>query len=281
VTNFLAQIVVWLNAVANTLGGAILTPIETLPGWLSATLVACVTGVLLLLIFKYTSNQQAIKQVRADIKANMLALKLFKESASVALEAQGRILVGAFWLLIYALVPILVMMVPVLLILGQLGLWYQARPLHQGEEALVKLKLGGEGDAPLPDVRLLSTDAVTVETGPVRVPSKHEVWWNIKAQMKGYHRLSFQVGDQDYEKELAVGDGFMRVSMQRPGRQWSDLLMHPSEKPFDPESAVQSIEIIYPSRASWTSGTDSWVIYWFVTSMVAALIVRRPLNVNV
>ena len=37
----------------------------------------------------------------------------------------------------------LVMVVPVILILGQLSLWYQARPLRVGEEAVVTLKLNG------------------------------------------------------------------------------------------------------------------------------------------
>ena len=72
----------------------------------------------------------------------------------------------------------------------------------------------------------------------------------------------------------------MRVSAQRPGWSWSDALLHPWERPFGPESPVRSIEIEYPERASWTSGTDSWVIYWFAVSMIAALCFRRLLHVN-
>ena len=60
----LAQGVVWLNAVANVAGDWLLVPIGLLPGWLSATLVAAVTGVVLLIVFKHTSNQRAIKAAR-------------------------------------------------------------------------------------------------------------------------------------------------------------------------------------------------------------------------
>ena len=76
-------------------------------------------------VFKYTSNQRAIKRVRDDIKANLLALKLFKDSTAAVWQAQGRLLLGAGWLLVLALVPMAVMIVPVTLILGQLSLWYQ------------------------------------------------------------------------------------------------------------------------------------------------------------
>ncbi len=70
------------------------------PGWLSATLIAAVTGLFMLVIFKYTSNQRAVKQVRNQIKANVLALSLFKDSVPVSMRAQGRILVHAGHLMI-------------------------------------------------------------------------------------------------------------------------------------------------------------------------------------
>ena len=121
----LAQLVVWLNGLANALGRLLLAPVGVSPGWLSATVIAVVTGVLLLVVFKYTSNQRAIQRVRNDINANLLALKLFKDSAALAVTSQGRILWGAVRLLVLALVPMAIMSVPVLLILGQLSLWYQ------------------------------------------------------------------------------------------------------------------------------------------------------------
>lgn len=277
----LTQFLVWLNALANGLGRFVLAPLAVLPGWLSVTLVSAVTGVLLLLVFKYTSHQRAIKGVRSDIKANLLALKLFRESAGVSMRAQGRILLGALQLLVLALVPMLVMALPVTLLLAQLGLWYQARPLHVGEDAVITVKLGGMGSSAWPKVSLEPTDAV--ETfGPVRVLSKREVCWNVRPRQEGYHRLGFHVDGQAADKELAVGDGFMRVSTQRPGWQWEDVLLNPAEAPFAPDSVVQSIEINYEhDRAGWTSGTNAWVIYWFIVSMVAALCFRPFLNVSV
>jgi hypothetical protein len=259
----------------------LLAPIAVLPGWLSATLASIATGVAMLIAFKYTSNQRAIKRVRNDIKANLLGLKLFKESARVALRAQGAVLAGAARLFLLAIVPMLVMLVPVLLILGQLALWYQARPIAVGEEAVVTLTLAETADLTRGDVCLAPTAAVETTIGPLGVPSKREVCWSLKAREKGYHRLAFQVADGTFEKDLAVGDRFMRVSLSRPAARWMDVLMHPGEPPFERNSPVESITIAYPDRDSWTSGTDWWVVYWFVASMLAALCFRRALNVNI
>ena len=44
----------------------------------------------------------------------------------------------------------------------------------------------------------------------------------------------FRVGGEPVEKELAVGDGFMRTSAERPGWCWSDILLQPAEPPFRP-----------------------------------------------
>ena len=277
----LAHVVVWLNAVANAVGGLVLAPIAVLPGWLSATIVSVATGLLLLVIFKYTSHQRAIKRVRDDIKANLLSLKLFKDSTSVTFLAQGRVFVGAFRLMVLAIVPMAVMLVPVCLFLGQLAPWYQNRPLQVGEEAVMTLKLNGDVEGPQPDVRLEPTTAVDVTIGPVRVLSKREVCWNIRARENGYHRVRFRAGGQAADKQLAVGDGWMRLSARRPAWRWSDILLYPCERPFGPGSLIQSIQIDYPGRESWTSGTDWWIVYWFAVSLVAALCFRRLLNVNI
>lgn len=277
----LTQFVIWLNAVANAVGRVILAPLAVLPGWLSATLVALVTGVLLLLVFKYTSHQRAIKGVRDDINAHLLALKLFKDSAAVAIRAQGRILWGALRLFVLALIPMAVMTVPVILLLGQLALWYQARPLRVGEEAVVTLRLNGGPDASWPEVRLEPTDAAEVTAGPVRVQSQRMICWNLKAHAAGTHRLIFRVDGQAVDKELVVGDGYRRVSVQRPGWAWLDVLLHPWERPFAAEEPVRAIAIDYPRRHSWTSGTDWWIVYWFAVSLIAALAFRRLLKVHV
>jgi hypothetical protein len=276
----LAQIVVLLNRLANSLGRPLLAPLASLPGWLSATLVASVTGVILLLVFKYTSNQAAIKRVRNDIDANLFALKLFKDATPVILSAQAAMLRGAGQLFVLAIVPMLVMMVPVLLVLGQLALWYQHRPLRIGEETVMALKLNGSPGDPLPAVSLEPSSAAEVVTGPVRVPSKREVVWLMKAREPGLHQLSVRAGEQTVTKELAVGDGFMRVSPRRPGWDWYDALLNPAESTFPPSSPVHSVEVAYPDRLSWTSGTDYWVFYWFAVSMVAALCAKPFLKVN-
>lgn len=277
----MTELVAFLNSIANRCAEYVLAPIAVMPGWLSATLVAVVTGMFMLLIFKYTSNQRSVKCVRDGIKANLLALSLFKDSMAVSLRCQRRVLAGAFRLLLLAIVPMLVMTVPMCLLLAQLALWYQARPLRVGEEAVLTVQLSADDSEVMPEVRFEPTACAAATIGPVLVPSKRMICWNLQAKEDGYHRLVLNVDGRNVEKELAVGDGSMRVSLKKPGGNWFETMLHPLEPPFPRGSVIQAIEIDYPDRDGWASGSGSWLIFWFLVSIVAAFCVRPWLKVNI
>jgi hypothetical protein len=275
----MTELVILLSRAGNACAEYLLAPLAVLPGWLSATLVSLLTGIGMLLIFKHTSNQRALKRVRDSIKANVLSLSLFNDSMAVSLRSQGRVLWGAGRLLLLSIVPMLVMIVPVCLLLGQLALWYQARPLRIGEEAVMSVMLADDS-APIPEVRLEPSPAADATIGPVRVPAKRIVCWNLRAREAGYHQLTLDVAGSRVTKELAVGDRFMRVSQERPSRNWWEVLLHPREEPLARDSAIQAIEIDYPKRHAWTCGSDSWFVYWFAASMIAAFCARPLLRVQ-
>ena len=113
--------------------------------------------------------------------------------------------------------------VAICLILAQMGLWYQARPLHLGESAVVVMNLNGEVDAPLPKVVLESAPGAEVTLGPVQVLSKRQIYWKIEASDNGRHVLVFQVDQERVEKQLAIGQAFMPVSVERPGWGWASI----------------------------------------------------------
>lgn len=279
--SFLAQIIAWINVPVNALGRFLFAPVAGLPGWLSNTIISAVTGVMLLIIFKYTSNQKAIGCVRDDIKANMLALKLFKDSLSVTLQSQGRLYKGAFLLLFHALAPMLVMIVPVCLLLAQMGQWYQSRPLQPGEKAIVTMTLNVDPYGLAEPAQIASISGADVTEGPNRVKTTGEVCWNIRAKQAGHHRIVFEVNGEQFEKQLAVGEGFVRLSARRPALRWVDVLMYPSEKPFATDSVVQSVSIDYPPRPGTAAGADRWVVYFFVASMVFAFLCKPFLKVKI
>ncbi len=279
-TDILAKLITWLNVPANAFGRYALQFIAEVPGWLSNTIISAVTGVVFLLLFKYTSNQRAISKVKDTIKANILAIWLFKDSISVVLKSE----LGAFRaisvLLFLSTRPVLFAIIPVCLLIFQLGAWYQFRPLQPKEQAVVTAKLSDDAGPVLNDVDIEPSADIDVVVGPIRMPSENEVVWEISPAQAGIHHIRFRVGEDVFEKTLAAGDGFMPISPKRPGWKWLDIFMYPLEKPFTPESPVRSIAIDYPERVSLTSGADWWLVYFLVVSMVFAFIFKPVFKVN-
>lgn len=278
----LISLLIWLNRVCTIAADWILWPVEWIPGWLSVSLIAMVTGVFMLWAFKYTSNQRAIKRTRDRIKSNLLALSLFKEDLGVALRLQGSLLRDGGLMLIHSLVPMAVMLLPMCLLLGQLALRYQKRPLQVLEEAVVTVQCSNNNDGqPLPEVILSEAPSVEVVAGPIRVTKKRFVAWKIRAKQAGRNELRFEFEGQTVSKQLPVGSGFPPTSMKRPAAELAEILLHPREAPFPIDSAVRSIEVDFPDRKSWIYGTDAWLIYWFIASMIAAFIAKPLLGVNI
>lgn len=274
--SFLATVISWVNMLSNVLGWFCLSPVVVLPGWLSIAIISAVTGLFFLVVFKYTSNQRAIGRVKDDMKAQMLAIKLFKDSLSVTLMAQCRLFKGALLLLVNAIVPMLVMILPMSLLLAQMALWYQYRPLLPQEHAVLTVDV----DESWPTVSIEGDPAFEVTSGPVRILSKRQICWEIKALQNGYHRIMLQTGQQYFEKDLAVGDGLMRISSKRPGWEWTDILMNPVEGPLRPDSIVRSVSIRYPDRPALASGSNRWLAYFFVASIAFAFILKPLVKVR-
>lgn len=274
----LVSITALINSAVNAVFDIAVNPLlRSAPGWVSNLIISAVVGVLALAIYKYTSNQKQLGKVWDAIKAHLLGLILFKDSIAVTLKLQGKLFINSAMLLFHSLKPMAFMIIPVSLILAQLGQWYQARPLMPGEECVVTAKVSAES---LNDIALVAPDGVEITAGPVAAPDKEEVCWKVQVGGEGVYELVFNAGSKKVSKMLVAGEGFQKLGSVKAGRDLGAVFMNPSEKPLSADSEVKSIGIEYPERVSKTAGTDWWLGYFFVVSLVAALIVKPAMKVN-
>ena len=273
----LSPVLGFLNPVCTAIADVVYTVLSPAPTWTGLSLLSAALGVVLLLVFRHLSNQTKIGRAKDDIKANLLALKLFKDDLRVMFGAQLRIAWAIARLQRYVLTPVLWSTFPMLLVLAQMGIRYQWRPLLPGETSLIRVVL----DDPKAHAKSVTLDAhpgLVVEVGPV--PSDRDWVWRIRGGQPGRHTLRFHLNGADLEKELVVGERGQRVSAVRPSAHWTAQLFHPVERRLPAESGVRRIEIEYPDVASWFDGADYWVLTFFVISMIAALILAPVFRVR-
>lgn len=276
--SIIVTIVAFLNSLMNAIFGLIFEPLMTsLPGWLSNSIISAVVGVLALVIYKYTSNQKALGEIWDKIKGHLLGLILFKDSIAITLKFQWKLFLNLLLLLLHLLKPMAFMIIPVSLILAQLGQWYQAKPLEIGDDCLVTVQAS---DEVLTNIWLKTSEGFEVTAGPVAMPDVGQICWKVEATQDGTHMMNFKAGSDEFTKKLVVGEGLRKLGFAKAGNDLGAVFMNPSEKPLPVDSAIKSIKIGYPHRQSKTAGTDWWMGYFFVISLIAALAIKPALKVN-
>jgi hypothetical protein len=279
----LHQYMNFINATLTTITEWALYPLSRWP-LMALLIVSAVTGVLMTLVFRYTSNQKALGRVVDRSRGHLLAIKLFKDDLRGMFRSLAHIfgLVAArLW---YSLFPVLVMVIPFLFLLAQLALRYEHRPLEVGESSVVRLQLTEDAWGSHQDVELETEGQIDVETEPLRDEAVHSVYWRIKPASTGASTLRWQLGSSHVEKELMVGESELqleKVSRRRAGTGMLDRLLNPGEPAFGMFSPVSAIEIHYPRRATPILGWPiPWWLTFFAVSIVFALMMQPVFNVR-
>ena len=256
-------------------------PFLALPPIWAMTAISLVSGIVMVWIFGKVSDQKTIKQVREQIRGNLIGVRLFQSDIGVVLQLQRRIFGDTFSYMRYALVPMVVLLVPVVLIMTQLNLRFAARPLEPGESALIKAYVRDAGvlDG---EVGLEVPDGMTVETAAVRIPSAREVTWRVRVETGGGHRMRVRVGGQELETQLIAGDQWGAVPQRRTGRGMWDTLLYPGQPPIPSDHPVEAVDIIYPPLELSVLGWSlNWLVAFFVLSLAFGFAFKDALGVEV
>jgi hypothetical protein len=244
------------------------------------TVISLVAGAALLLVYKATSSQAGIRRTKDQIWARFYELRLFQHDIRLLLAAQGSLLKANLKYLSHSLVPLLFMVPPVVLLLGQLNLRYGLRPLRPGETTLLTLKVRDTGA--LEDVRIESDGGcVIVASDAVRVPVLNEAVWRLRATQEGRCSVTVHAGGESVSKEIVVGGGASPVSPRRIGTRWWELALTPGEHPLRAKS-VAVLQVTYPERDFRLAGVQlPWWLAFFILSLAFGLVLKSPLKVQI
>ena len=250
------------------------------PMWAMA-MISLLSGVAMVWIFGKVSDQQTIKAVREEIRGNLIGVRLFQSDIGVVMRLQRRIFGDTFRYMKLALVPMVVLLVPVLMIMTQLNLRFSVRPVEPGETALVKAFVRNASVLEH-DVILEATSGLTVETPGVRIPSTREVIWRVRADAAGAHEMVVRVGEATLNTRVIAGDRWGAVAQRRTGRGVWDTLLYPGEAPIPTTHTIEAVEIVYPELELRALGfTIHWLVAFFVLSVAAGFAFKNALGVEV
>lgn len=258
------------NSIFGKIFDIIFLPFRSMSPWVAMIIVSFMTGLLMLFIFRFTSNQKEIKKVKNKIKAYLLELRLYKDSLSISLKAQWNILRCNLKYISYSAKPMLVMIIPIILILIQLNFWFGYESLAPGQKAIFKVKLKDNYNPLEIDLNVESSSGLTIETLPLRMEEENEINWRISAKEKGIHNINVILKGERVTKTVAVAQKpLSKISPIKIRRNFIDELLYPVEAPIKSDMPIKSLEITYPTRSMNLFG---WHIHWLIVYFALSII---------
>jgi len=234
----------------------------------------------MVVVFRYTSDQKAIRIAKDQLKAHLLAVRLFQDQLPVVLSSYGRILQGTGRYLRLAFRPLLFVALPLTLLIVQLDRYLGVTPLSTGRPFLIKARAI---DSEALNTIDLDLPAALQQTAPaVHIPAENEIVWRVVAKQSGSYDVSIGPPDRTFSKRVSVSDKLERLSPVRlRGHFWERMLLS-AESPLPAESPIQSIEVGYPSRSIAFVGFEwNWIWLFFVLSLVAGFLFKSILGIEI
>lgn len=267
-----------MNSIFSTLNflfDLLFWPFRTTSAWWPVTFLSLVTAILMLLVFRYFSNQGAIRRAKDQLGAHLLEVRLFQDQPGVVARAYARLLAGTGRYLLHSLKPLAVMLLPLVLILAQMELRL-GREMGPGRPVLVEAVF--EPGTTLENVELKVPQGVSITAPPLRIPEEHQVNWRIEAGQAGQFSLDIALPGTVEGKQFAVPAALERISALRSSRML-DLLLYPGEPLLS--GPVKSIEITYPQRTMKILGYElHWLIPFFVMSLLFGYALKGVMGVE-
>ena len=238
------------------------------------------TGLAAVLIFKYVSNQDAMRRIKNRIHAHLLELRLFPDQLGIVSRAHGRILRLTAIYLAYNLKPLAILLFPLLILMIQLDLRFGRIPLEPHDSFILKAKLVDPGALDSASLRLPNGLALTAP--PVNVPALREVNWRIRADERGVFLPAVAVAGQTFGKQVVVSKEITALPEERAGASVVGWFLNPVERPLPRSGPLRSLEVNYAPRSIDLGyfGT-SWLVFFLVVSLLSGLLFKFVLGIEI
>ena len=248
-------------------------PFESMHLAVGLIVLSVLTGVLLLIVYRFTSDQEGIRKIKDRIKAHFLEIRLFQDQIDVVLGAHWRILRATGVYMSYALKPLAVILLPVLILMVQMEMHLGQSPLVPNHAVLVKVRLADAQS--LAEVALELPPEIALDAPPVRIAEPPEVNWRVLPEREGRFQIGVRVGEKLFEKSVVVGSGAPRLSPVRLRTNLVDNFFYPSEEPLPSDGPIDSITVNFPPRTVdlWLFDAH-WMVGFFVLSIVAGVALK-------
>ena len=243
-------------------------------------LVSALFGLAMVVAFRYTSDQKAIARAKDQLKAHMLAVRLFQDQLGVVLHSYARIISGTGRYLQLTFKPLLIAIVPLTFVVVQLDHYLGWHPLSPAQPFVLEAQVANP--EALNDLTLQLPSALVSTSPAVHIPSEGKIAWRLMANREGKYDIGIAAGGATASKEVLVSQGIARVSPIRLRGDFWKRILESDESALANDSPVQSITVTYSPRIINFAWLDwNWIVLFFVLSLIAGFVFKTLFGIQI
>ena len=240
--------------------------------------------VLALLVYKFSSSQAGIKLAKEKIKAHFVEVWLYIDDPVLILKAQAGIFANGGKYLLYALVPLAIMFLPVMVFLINCEYRFHYRQFGEGEVFLFKAKVNNRVNDWINSVVLDLPPTMALDAPPLRIQGKddqgnefHEIDYRLKVLKAGIHEINIESG-KDVTRILVLADNSSKFRLTpHYGKIFSENFWRPGYTQSRLGADIDSVEVNYAKADLDFFGWKTWWVWPFIILMFAFAFALKPI----
>lgn len=230
------------------------------------TVLTLLISVMVVLVYKYTTDQNLMKQLKGEMKALQAEMKQLRDKPEQALQVQKKAMETNMKYMMQSFKSTFFTLIPIILIFGYMSAHWAFEPTHTGEEFTVDVLAKQSGTV----VTAYPPAGITLTGEPEKAITDGKAIFTFKAAREGTHILVFKSDEgketeNSYNVSLYVG---------------SERKYEPETQTFDygPISSanVGLKKLIVLNLFGWEIG---WLGTYIILSIVFSMILRKLLKV--
>jgi uncharacterized membrane protein (DUF106 family) len=251
--------------------------------------LSLIVGLLMVVLFGYTSDQKAIGKAKDQLKAHLLAVRLYRDQIPVVMGSYGKILRGTGRYLKLAFKPLLYVIIPITLLMVQVDRYLGATPIPPNAPFLLTVHLAASTteSASTNDATLDLPPEIATTAPPVHVAADNEIVWRLVGSKEGKYEVKVAAGQTagvaaTVTKTVCVGTDLPRISTVRLRGHFWQRMFSSAELALPESSPIDSISVNYSDRNIEIAGYGmNWIWLFFILSMIAGFVFKELLGIQI
>ena len=260
----------------------LLSPFSRMNDFWPVLILSVIMSFVILYILKFISFPKKIVDAKDRIKANIFAIRIYRDFWKVIVASFFKSLFHTFRYFVFNLAPFLVIIPLLLPVFSQMEARYGMRPFDPGETVILKAVLDGnpkdhrislvENGLVGPKMRpvFISAWADEEKTQPVR-----EANWKFEALKEGKGSIGIRIDDRVYKKSIVIGDSRTALSNRKYRDSSLNHFLYPAEERIENNEVLRSFRISYPGKLISFLGIRMHWIIWNIIIVVALILAFR------